>query len=85
MGGDSGNSVCCAFFPGQLPAAATGNAVSGPWVPFLRRLWPYLETRRGLSRDGAISRKYSGILFLEKKKKRERDLGMSSRIEGSGC
>lgn len=37
-GGDSGNSVCCAFFPGQLPAAAMGNAVSGPWVPFLRRL-----------------------------------------------
>lgn len=57
--------------------------VPRPPPPFLGCLQPYLETHGGLRWDGAISRKCSGIFIPGKKKKR--DLGMSSRIEGSGC
>lgn len=71
-GSDSGNSLCCAFLSQQLPPAAT--SVGSHWysllpTPSLDCLQPYLESQRRLRWDEAISRKCSGISFLEKKKR----------------
>lgn len=80
---ESGHLPCCALLLGQPPPAATSTTpLPTPHPASLDCLQPYLETHRGLRWDGAISRKCSGISFLEKKK---RDLGMSCRIEGLGC
>lgn len=73
------------YFPPPTTATCSHQPYSFcPPPPFLGCLQPYLETHGGLRWDGAISRKCSGI-FIPGKKKKKRDLGMRSRIEGSGC